>query len=216
MTSVKICCISSEAEASMALAYGADALGFVSEMPSGPGVIDDKTIATLIGQLPENTNSFLLTSRTASDGVVEHVRQCKPATVQLVDAVPLETYEALRRECEGTAIVQVIHVEGKDAVQQAARVAPHVDAVLLDSGSPAGDVKELGGTGRVHDWSVSYNIVAAVDVPVYLAGGLLPDNVGLAIKAVRPFGVDLCSGVRTNGALDMRKLKGFMASVRAA
>lgn len=216
MTSIKICCIASEAEAAMALAYGADALGFVSEMPSGPGVIDDETIAKLIGQLPENTNAFLLTSRTAPDDVVAHVQQCKPATVQLVDAVPLETYEALHRDCAGTKIVQVIHVEGKDAVQQAEQVAPHVDAVLLDSGSPGSDVKELGGTGRVHDWSVSYTIVAAVGVPVYLAGGLLPNNVGAAIKAVRPFGVDLCSGVRTNGALDMRKLKGFMAAVRAA
>lgn len=200
----------------MALGYGADALGFVAEMPSGPGVIDDDAIANIISTLPKTTNSFLLTSCTQPDAVVEHVWRCKPSTVQLVDVVPKETYAALRRDCEHVQIVQVIHVEGQNAVDQAQQAAEHVDAILLDSGNTSGAVKEFGGTGRVHDWSVSCRIVEAVKSPVYLAGGLSADNVGLAIKVVQPFGVDLCSGVRTNGALDARKLKGFMAAARSA
>lgn len=216
MTAVKICCIASEAEAQLALGYGADALGFVAEMPSGPGVIDDDSIARIISTLPAGTTSFLLTSRTQPDAVVEHVKLCQPTTVQLVDAVPDETYAALKRNCPNVKIVQVIHVEGKDALHAAQKAAAHVDAILLDSGAPSADVKEFGGTGRVHDWSVSCRIVEAVNTPVYLAGGLSADNVGLAIKVVQPFGVDLCSGVRTNGALDGRKLKGFMAAVRSS
>jgi phosphoribosylanthranilate isomerase len=95
-------------------------------------------------------------------------------------------------------------------------VAPEVDALLLDSGNQSLPVKELGGTGRTHDWSVSRRIVEAAPVPVYLAGGLTPDNVGEAVRRVRPFGVDVCSGVRSGGRLDEARLAAFAAAVRAA
>jgi len=90
-----------------------------------------------------------------------------------------------------------------------------IDALLLDSGRPGNTVKELGGTGRTHDWSTSRAIVEAVECPVYLAGGLCPENVAEAIRTVRPFGVDVCTGVRTDGKLDEAKLKDFIAAVRA-
>jgi len=107
----------------------------------------------------------------------------------------------------------VIHVEGEEAVGEARAVAPQVDGILLDSGRPSAPVKELGGTGRAHDWAVSRRVQEAVEVPVFLAGGLRPDNVASAIEVVRPFAVDVCSGVRTNGKLDGQKLDAFFAAV---
>ena len=109
--------------------------------------------------------------------------------------------------------MQVVHVSGEASVAEALAVCPHVDALLLDSGNPSLAVKELGGTGRVHDWSLGARIVRSVPRPVYLAGGLKPDNVARAIEQVRPFGVDVCSGLRTDGKLDEEKLAAFTGAI---
>jgi phosphoribosylanthranilate isomerase len=113
-------------------------------------------------------------------------------------------------------ILQVAHVEDASALAFARAAARTADALLLDSGRPAAAVPELGGTGRAHDWKISREIVAATSKPVFLAGGLTPENVAEAIRAVRPHGVDICSGVRTDGALDAAKLSAFMAAVASA
>lgn len=215
-TRVKVCCIQNPAEAFLAIDLGADALGLVAEMPSGPGPIDDDTIAGIAAAVPPPVATFLLTSRTDPEAVVAHVSYCGTSVVQLVDAVPDATYAALRRDCPAVKIVQVVHVENEKALPEALLVAPHVDALLLDSGRPGAPVKELGGTGRAHDWSVSRRIVEASPVPVFLAGGLHPDNVADAIEAAEPYGLDLCSGVRTDGRLDAERLRAFMHSVRTA
>ena len=135
------------------------------------------------------------------------------------DAHPNEVEPAVLRELRealpGIAIVQVIHVRGAESVDEARRVAPYVHAILLDSGNPAAAVKELGGTGRVHDWGVSAAIRQAVDVPVWLAGGLRTDNVAEAVRRVGPFGLDVCSGVRTHGVLDQDKLEAFIRAAHA-
>jgi phosphoribosylanthranilate isomerase len=212
---VKICCIASLDEAQRAIEAGASALGLVSAMPSGPGPIDETTIATIAAAVPRTIDTFLLTCLTDADAIVEQHRRCGTTTLQLVDAVAPTVYGALRRALPRVRLVQVIHVEDERALQQAADVAPHVDALLLDSGRPSLAVKELGGTGRVHDWSVSRRIVAANARPVWLAGGLKPDNVRGAIDAVQPFGLDLCSGVRSGGSLDTTKLNAFFAAVSA-
>lgn len=172
-------------------------------------------IRTIALSTPPGVSRFLLTSRTEPADVVAHVRECAVDTVQLVDAVSKATYAALRDSVPSVRIVQVIHVEGPDAVDQARKVAPHVDAILLDSGRPSAAVPELGGTGRAHDWTVSRAVVEAVDTPVFLAGGLNSDNVEEAIKKVRPFGVDVCSGVRTSGKLDSEKLRAFIHAARS-
>lgn len=215
-TRIKVCCIASVAEARLAASLGASALGLVAAMPSGPGPIDDALIATIATHVPPPVSRFLLTSRTAPSDVVAHARATHVDTVQLVDAVPEATYAALREALPHVRIVQVLHVEGEAQIAEARRAAPHVHALLLDSGRPSAKVKELGGTGRVHDWSVSAEIVRAVDVPVFLAGGLRADNVGEAIRAVRPYGVDICSGVRTQGALSEEKLRAFVDAVARA
>jgi phosphoribosylanthranilate isomerase len=198
----------------MAVAAGASALGLVAEMPSGPGLIPDEVIAEIAVSVPPPVSRFLLTSRTDPDAVVTHVTACRVETVQLVDAVPLKTYAALRAELPHVRVVQVLHVEGRDAVAGALRVAPYVHALLLDSGRPSAAIRELGGTGRVHDWDVSRELVEAVPgAPVFLAGCIGPDNVGEAIRRVRPYGIDLCSAVRTNGALDPVKLAALVVAI---
>lgn len=215
-TRIKICCIASAEEAGLVVAAGADALGLVACMPSGPGPIPDHAIAEIAASAPPPVATFLLTSETEPDTVVDHVRRCGTNTVQLVDAVPLETYAALRARCPAVKIVQVLHVIDDGTLEEARAVAPQVHALLLDSGRPTAAVKELGGTGRTHDWSVSRRIVAEAGKPVFLAGGLRPDNVAQAIASVRPYGVDLCSGVRTDGVLDATKLTAFVTAVGAA
>lgn len=214
---VKICCIADAAEARLALAHGAAALGLVSAMPSGPGVIDDATIARVAAALRgEPVRSFLLTARTRADDIATQHAAAGTTTVQLVDHVPHAELQALRARCPGVEIVQVVHVTGEAALAEAVAVAPLVDALLLDSGNPAAAVKELGGTGRPHDWALARRIRDAVfPLPLWLAGGLRVHNVAEAIATVQPHGLDLCTGVRVGGRLHAPTLAAFMAAVSA-
>lgn len=200
----------------MAVSAGAYAIGLVSAMPSGPGVIEEGLIAEIAVRVPPPIATFLLTSRTDAEGIAEQHRTCRTTVLQLVDRVPHAELRKLRVLLPGVRLVQVVHVGGEESVEEAAAAVPLVDALLLDSGNPALDVKELGGTGRTHDWSISRQIRDLAAVPVFLAGGLHEANVHAAISAVRPFGVDLCSGVRTDGNLDGEKLRRFFAAVAAA
>lgn len=204
---VKICCIRSVAEAALAVRHGAAALGLVSAMPSGPGVIAEETIAEIAATVPPGVATFLLTSRHDADSIIAQQRRCRVNTLQLCDSVEPGCHAKLRASLPGIALVQVIHVTGPESVDEAGLVAARVDAILLDSGNQKLAVKELGGTGRTHDWRISRQIVESVRVPVFLAGGLTPENVALAIREVRPFGLDVCSGLRTNGNLDEAKVK---------
>ena len=213
LPNVKICCISSREEAILAIKYGAAALGLVGPMPSGPGIISNEEIAAIVKTIPPPIATFLLTSETSVQGIIDHHQKVQTNTLQLVDALQEGTYTELRRALPDVKLVQVIHVLGEASVKEAIQVAKGVDAILLDSGNPNLNIKELGGTGRTHNWQISRAIKEAVDIPVFLAGGLTADNVQAAIKAVQPFGVDLCSGVRTSGALDEVKLKAFFERV---
>ena len=201
----------------MAVRCGADAIGLVSQMPSGPGVIEDGLIADIARSVPQDVATFLLTCRVDPGAIVEQVLSAGVNTVQLVDEAPSAAYDALRRHAPRVRIVQVLHVLDEDVLAQAARIEHLVDAILLDSGHPGAPVKELGGTGRTHDWALSARLVAATARPVFLAGGIRPSNVGEAIRTVRPYGIDLCSGVRTGGRLDegaLRELIGAMHKAR--
>jgi phosphoribosylanthranilate isomerase len=211
---VKICCIGSIEEAALAVECGASALGLVSHMPSGPGVISDELIAEIAATVPPAIGTFLLTSRQSVGEVVAQQRSCRTNTIQICDHLTTGAHRELKQALPGISVVQVIHVTGPESVEEAMRVAPQVDAILLDSGNQKLAVKELGGTGRTHDWSLSRTIRERVGIPLFLAGGLTPENVGQAIEEVDPFGVDLCSGVRTDGKLDAEKLGWFFAAVR--
>ena len=216
---VKICCIASLAEARLAIAAGAQALGLVSAMPSGPGVIDEGLIAEIAASVAAPVETFLLTSQVSAAAIVAQHRRCRTSTLQLVDHVALAELARLRDALPGVRLVQVIHVTGPASVDDAVAVAPQVDAILLDSGNPGAAVKELGGTGRTHDWRLNGQIraaLAALGRPLYLAGGLNAGNVAAALAAVQPFGLDLCSGVRAGGRLDAARLAAFFAALPVA
>lgn len=198
----------------MAIASGADALGLVGKMPSGPGPIEDELIAAISKTIHPPIASFLLTSEQSATGIVKHVMRVNTSTVQIVDQLTEGTYTEIRTALPALKIVQVIHVTGEESLEQALLVHQQVDALLLDSGNPQAAVKTLGGTGNTHNWLISREIVKSVTIPVFLAGGLHAGNVAAAVEQVRPFAVDICSGVRTNGKLDPVKLKDFMAAVR--
>lgn len=208
---VKVCCIASVEEARAAVECGASAVGLVSEMPSGPGVISEELIAEVAARVPPPVATFLLTCGQDAASIIGQQRRCRVNTLQLCDRVPTNVYGELRAGLPGVSLVQVVHVRGEQSFAEALAVARYVDALLLDSGDQSLAVKELGGTGRTHDWRVSRRIVEASPVPVFLAGGLKADNVAEAISAVRPFGLDVCSGVRTEGRLDGEKLRSFFA-----
>ena len=215
-TRVKICCIASQDEARLAIGAGADALGLVAEMPSGPGPIPDERIAEIAAVIPPPVTPFLLTSRTDGAAIAGHALAVGVACIQIVSHVDAREHAQVRRADPRLKIIQVVHVEDEDAVDLARAYAESADALLLDSGSPGADPPLLGGVGRAHDWALSRRIVEAVRAPVFLAGGLNPGNVRDAISRVRPFGVDLCSGLRTEGALDAAKVGAFMAAVARA
>lgn len=212
---VKICCISSLKEAQLAIRQGAAALGLVGEMPSGPGVISDELISEIARSVPPPVASFLLTSRTRAADIIAHQQTVKTNTLQLVDALETGTYAQIREALPGIRVVQVIHVRDESSVTEALQVAESADALLLDSGNPNLQIKQLGGTGKTHNWDLSRQIVSQSPIPVFLAGGLGPHNVREAIDTVQPFGVDICSGVRTNGSLDPRKLEQFFAAINS-
>lgn len=206
---VKICCISSEAEAKIAIEYGASALGLVGNMPSGPGVITDQQIKQIAKIVPPPIATFLLTSETQATDIIEHYRKVNTSTIQIVDELADQQYQQLRDALPHVKLVQVIHVIDSNSVAQAIEISQFVDAILLDSGNPNLSVKELGGTGRIHNWELSKQIRQSIKVPLFLAGGLNQNNVKQAIATVQPFGIDLCSSVRTNDKLDPKKLKAF-------
>jgi len=211
---VKICCIQSVEEALLAMRYGASFLGLVSQMPSGPGPISEEKIAKIATAVPSSVITVLLTSLTDAEKIIRQQRRCKTNAIQLVDRVGIDDLKKIRDALPAIDLIQVFHVAGEEAIIEFEKIVPFIDVVLLDSGNPKLLVKELGGTGRVHDWTISARICELSPKPVFLAGGLKAENVTSAIETVRPFAVDVCSGVRSNGNLDKEKLKKFFAAVK--
>ncbi len=216
MTRIKICCITSLEEANLAIRYGADALGLVSWMPNGEGILGDEKISELSATIPSGVRQFLLTCRQQASEIVRQVREAGTDTVQLVDRMKVPDLLRLREELPEVSLVQVVHVSDPSSIAEAEAVAPYVDSILLDSGKPDSPVRTLGGTGDAHDWSISAEIVRRVPVPVLLAGGLGPDNVAQAIREVQPWGVDVCSRLRPQARLDEDLLAAFVDAVRGA
>jgi phosphoribosylanthranilate isomerase len=210
---IKICCISSIEEASLAIKYGATALGLVSHMPSGPGIIDEKLIAKIVAGIPATVESFLLTSLTNAAKIIAQHKIISSTAIQFVDALPIDAYKEIKDALPNIKLVQVVHVTDKNSVKEAIAIETYVDALLLDSGNPKATIKELGGTGRTHNWELSKQIVLNSTKPVYLAGGLNSNNIKEAITIVQPYGVDICSGVRTNNQLDEEKLKNYTKAI---
>ena len=210
---VKVCCIQDLDEARLAISAGASAIGLVSAMPSGPGPIEEAQIARIAAGVPAPTETFLLTALTEAEAIAVQHRRCGTTAVQLVDHVAAPELRRLRKLMPRVRLVQVIHVVGPEAVEEARIVAALVDTILVDSGNPRLAVKELGGTGRVHDWNYSRRIRDTVGIPVLLAGGLHPGNARAAMEQVEPHGLDVCSGLRLNGRLDAGRLRDFFGAI---
>lgn len=210
---IKICCINSIAEAKLAMSYGASAIGLVGRMPSGPGPIEDDLIKSIAVRIPPPIATFLLTCETSAEQIIDHHKRTFTNTIQLVDELSPGDYNIIREAIPAIKLVQVIHVIDEGSVEEAIKVSEHADAILLDSGNPKLAIKELGGTGRVHNWKLSRKIKESIQIPLFLAGGLNAGNVRQAIDDVQPYGVDVCSGVRTNGNLDESKVKAFFAAI---
>jgi phosphoribosylanthranilate isomerase len=212
---IKICCISSLSEAETAWKHNIDAVGLVGNMPSGPGVISDDLIKMISNAAPPSVSTFLLTSETTSEKIIQHQKKVGASTIQIVYKIVAGTFQEIRNECSGIKLVQVIHVIDETSLEEALSYTNYADALLLDSGNPNLSIKELGGTGRIHNWEISREICSKSTIPVFLAGGLNPQNVKAAIEFVKPFGVDVCSGVRSNGKLDESKLIQFINEVKS-
>jgi len=213
---IKICCIQSLEEARLAMNHGAHALGFVSEMPSGPGTIADSEIAEIIEKIPPEFATVLLSSRTDPGAIVEHQRETRANTLQLVAPVTPDDFFRVKELLPGVALVKVVHVKDAESVLLARAYSDAANAILLDTGDPDAEVARLGGTGETHDWTISRQIVETCPVPIILAGGLSSVNVEEAIRSVRPFGVDVCSSLRPEGALQAGLLRDFVACVQRA
>lgn len=213
---VKVCCISSVEEARLAISYGAAALGLVGPMPSGPGVISLELIGQISKSLDKHIDSFYLTSKVTADKILDEYKFAQTKTIQLVDNIPIAELITLRTLLPDTVrMVQVLHVRSDAVIQEAMHKQPYVDAFLLDSGNPNSTIKTLGGTGQTHNWNISRILVERVSIPVYLAGGINADNVIEAYAKVQPYGIDLCSGLRTDGKLDETKLKFFIEKINS-
>lgn len=216
----KICCMQSEAEIDMAAAAGAFAVGIVGPMPNGAGMLTDAVAARLARHAAkvhgDRLWATLLTKRTKAEDIADHVAEIGPNALQIVDRPEEGAYALLRARFPGLKILQVVHVEDGRAIAEAKAAAPHVDAILLDSGRPSAATPTYGGTGDLHDWSISQRIVLEIAAPVFLAGGLHPGNAAAAFEAVRPFGLDICSKLRgpePDYALDLEKLVAFASAL---
>lgn len=215
-TRIKVCGIGSADEARLAVEAGVDALGLNCVGPSSPRHIGDSATAEITKLTPPPVATFLLTVERTADAIAAHVRRTHPTVVQILWGIDPAEAARLAEVEPHVRRVQVVHVESRAALEMIPIYSPYVHAFLLDSGRPNAETPELGGTGRPHDWAISAEFVDASRLPVFLAGGLTPANVVAAIQQVKPFGVDLSSGVRTAGQLDLGKLAAFASSVRKA
>jgi phosphoribosylanthranilate isomerase len=201
-------------EVQLAIRAGADAVGFVCATPTSVRTIDKQRVALITPLIPPPIESFLLTSELTASSIAKNVQLTGASTVQILSHISLTESKQLSELIPTIKRVQVIHVESEVTLELIDKYSPYVHSFLLDSGRPNLKTPEYGGTGRTQNWSISAEFVKKCPLPVYLAGGLTTENVSEAIRLVRPFGVDLCSGVRTNSRLDPGKLKAFIAEVR--
>ena len=216
MVKLKICCINSHDEAKTAISAGADLLGLVADMPSGEGMIEDHKIREIAASIKSFNNSVLLTSRTDAESIIEHHKETITSHIQIVDYIDVKNYQEIRKSLPDIKLIQVVHVEDESSYSLAMNLSNYVDFILLDSGKPSAKKRTLGGTGDTHNWNISKKIVRDCSIPVYLAGGINHSNVVEAIQKVKPYGIDLCTGLRTNNKLDKNKLNVFMEAIKRA
>jgi phosphoribosylanthranilate isomerase len=213
MTRVKICGIKNQAELNTAIRCGADAVGFITEVPvDTPRRISLETAAKLIKQVPPLVESVLVIMPERAEEVYHMANTAKPSMVQLHKDPSYELLEEIQNLRQHIKIIQTVTIPERGVCHTTSLheyiklLSPYVDAVLLDTLTTKG----TGGTGKTHNWQISREIVEQSPLPVILAGGLNPENVEDAIRAVKPFAVDTASGVETQGVKDEHKVKAFI------
>ena len=207
---VKVCGMTRVEDAHAAVAAGAHAIGCLVGLDyDAPDRVEPGVARAIFASVPPRVERVLVTHRTAVVDVVELARETGASVVQLHGAFPLEAISELRLRAPQLAVVKCAHVVDEGSIEEALRAAGAADRVLLDSRT----ADRIGGTGRIHDWSISARIVQRSPKPVILAGGLDPDNVAGAIAQVRPWGVDVNSGVRgPDGCRSHERIRAFVAA----
>lgn len=210
MTRVKVCGVTNPADRDAVVAAGADAVGVISGVPvDTPREVDEATADDLVAGVPPLVTSVLVTMPDAVQQAVRRVDAVQPDVVQVHAGLTPAELDTLRRRVDATVVAAV---DAEDSAVQ--RFAGAADALLVDSVDADGG----GGTGETHDWASTRTLVAELDVPVILAGGLTPDNVVEAVETVQPFAVDVASGVERarGGRKDHAAVEQFVARANRA
>ncbi len=205
MTRVKICGIMNEQDLNCAISGGADAVGFIVEVEGSRHRISAEYARELIRKAPVFIKSVAVIAPDSSEDAALLAQKTGADILQIYGAIGPDEIKTLRKRVPQKVIAALPPGE------EARRLAEVADAVLLDTFKDG----KLGGTGAVHDWSVSATLARELTVPVILAGGLNPSNVRDAIRTVRPYAVDVASGVETNGIKDQKKVESFIREVRS-
>ena len=208
MTRIKVCGIMNQSDLAHAVIAGADAVGFVVEIDDSRHSISTGQAADLISQVPIYTKSVAVIAPVDVDEAVRLATQTKADVLQVHGSLAPKDLAELKSRVHQKLIAAVAANKGG---KEAMRFGMVVDAILLDTMVNG----KLGGTGSVHDWDLSAEIVRSLKVPVILAGGLHPGNVAAAIEKVRPYAVDVSSGLETDGKKDPQKILSFIREVRA-
>lgn len=213
MTRVKICGIKNERELELAVKCGADAVGFITEVPvATPRKLRMHDTARLIRKVPLFVTPVVVIMPEDAEQAVRLVKGTGACAVQVHCEVPGDVLAALNST--GVKVIQTVHVEPGSAlkdVMHRIEAIENADAVLLDSSGGG----KPGGTGQVHNWDISAAVVKSGRLPVILAGGLNPGNVEDAVRAVKPYAIDAASGVETDGAKDAVKVSEFIRKAKS-
>ena len=206
MTRTKLCGLTSEHDLDAAIDAGTDMVGFVSDVSiETPRELAPARAAALVERVPETVTSVLVTMPETPEAGTELVERVGSDAIQVHGCSPDEIASLAER----IAIPVIAAVDAADGNLE--KYATAADALVLDSTDEQG----AGGTGETHDWSRAREVVADLDIPVLLAGGLTPANVANAVEAVGPFGVDVSSGTeRSAGEKDHAKLRRFVERAR--
>lgn len=210
MVRVKICGVTNHTDLRAVERAGADAVGVIAGVPvDSPRAVSLDAAAELLGAAPPFLTTTLVTMPESVEKAVEAAETVDPDVLQLHTDSPPAELRSIREAITGK-LVAVVDAAEPERVRT---IAPAVDGVLIDSIDDDGG----GGTGETHDWDATSEVVSTLDVPVILAGGLTPDNVAVAVGTVRPFAVDVATGVeRSGGRKDHDAVRAFVANAADA
>jgi phosphoribosylanthranilate isomerase len=210
---VKICGIRTEHDLNVTINSGADAVGFITDVPvDSPRKITLAEASRLILKVPVFVTSVLVIMPENAQQAVRMIQAARPVAVQIHNGLPLSELVKIRKT--GVKLIKTIQVyrnaQADILLKQIKELFGVADAVLLDTALDG----KTGGTGVLHNWEVSSKVVLNTGIPVILAGGLKPENVREAVRYVRPYAVDTASGVETGGKKDEKKVMDFMNNAR--